>query len=180
MAAEAKSPSPLLNLPAELRNEIYELVLVSRYKIWPVPRADMNKKLNTTFSTKDTIPLQALLYTNQHVRRDAQSIYYGENVFAFPKESEVLGWLTDLEPHCRRLLRRVLLTWKLPVSKDEVGAFVTVHAFSAQIESSVVHFHAVGHDGRWGAFVSADELVSPAWEFRGGWWRWTGQESEDT
>jgi hypothetical protein len=62
--AETLSP-PLLELPGELRNRIYQLCLVSNPII-----------INST-----TFPEPSLLKTCKQVRKEASTIFYGENQF---------------------------------------------------------------------------------------------------
>lgn len=62
--------SPLLNLPAELRNHIFKLAVVKDHPIeiysWVAHRK------------------AALLATCKQIRSEALAIYYGENTFIFP------------------------------------------------------------------------------------------------
>lgn len=68
-----KKPSPFLDLPAEIRNEIYQEVLISP-KTFTVSRP-------AWFSISNT----GLLCVNKQIHSEATSFFYENNIFRFPQ-----------------------------------------------------------------------------------------------
>ena len=80
-ATDNKPTSRLLALPAELRNTIYELVLISPTDIViPAPSSPKSPGVTTTNLFP---PEPALLLTSHQIRHEALKIYYLSNRFRF-------------------------------------------------------------------------------------------------
>lgn len=71
-----RSRCPLLKLPAEIRNQIYDLVLVSR---WFGTYAHVD--VPTQLTRKRDWKQPALTYISRQVRRETTPISFGDNVF---------------------------------------------------------------------------------------------------
>lgn len=100
-----KQDSPLLKLPAELRNRIYEEALTSNTSVCLRPRPDCTPCWSPP----------ALLMTCQTVRNEASPIYYAKNVFKVKEliysdcDDVLITWLGVLEPGTRQQIRRIYL-----------------------------------------------------------------------
>lgn len=64
--------SNFFSLPRELRDQIYELVLLHRELINPSPESDLRQKLTPK-----------LLRVNKTIHREASSLFYAQNRFDF-------------------------------------------------------------------------------------------------
>lgn len=110
--------SPLLNLPAELRNRIYELTLVKGepVKILQIllPQQSSVRRSHTARTmmqmkaeNKDLAREPALLHTCQQVRNEATAIYYGGNTFYVRDKATLLNWSHAIGETKWAMLRRV-------------------------------------------------------------------------
>lgn len=118
---------PILALPAELRNQIYQEVFVDRWNVLvrTIERADWLQR-------KWSPP--ALLHTCSEIRNEASAVYYGGNTFHFCDEAAVVKefgygstlklWLKSLGREQRRLLRRIdiAITFDAIVARRELAA----------------------------------------------------------
>lgn len=97
--------SPLARLPAELRNYIYELVLIETQPI----------EVNWGYSNLWIAP--PLLQTCRQARSEAAPIYYSGSTFTIMHvntQTKLEAWLRTIGPDARRFLRqvRVGLGWE--------------------------------------------------------------------
>ncbi|KAK3648889.1 hypothetical protein LTR56_003825 [Elasticomyces elasticus] len=80
------SGSRLLQLPAELRNRIFELVVVKPQPI-PTARCKLCCKDQHAWPSERIIPQQpAVTRVNRQLRTEVLPIYYGQNTFWIPRE----------------------------------------------------------------------------------------------
>jgi hypothetical protein len=93
--------SPIFNLPAELRCNIYEEVLVSK---WPSLPLELNSPGGGSL-----LP-PALLQTCRVIRHEAQPIYYSENTF----EARQWGAPSNVQ-HDRESIAKFLAAWLKPL-----------------------------------------------------------------
>ena len=111
----------LLNLPSELRNTVYALVLL-----------DPNEKNFTKYEHKK--PREpALLHVNRQIRNEASGIFWGGNTFCFVQSPKAELWLHRLQPHKLAALRSVISShaahariWSMQIvqaKKDLQGLF---------------------------------------------------------
>lgn len=86
----------LTALPAELRNEIWRLVLILPHRVW------LNTHANVIHQQT------ALLKTSRQIRAEASSIFYGENKFhtsfALGREDHLVPWLSAIGRDNARLI----------------------------------------------------------------------------
>lgn len=109
------APLPcLLSLPAELRNEIYTLVLAD-------PTQKVHQITNQDFKS---LPIPGLLQTSRQLRREASPIYYSAHQFDFwlqrphhslkstdtPFTKPLLAWLHTISPYNLALIPSLRLT----------------------------------------------------------------------
>ena len=88
-----------MHLPAELRNTIYELVLVEE------------KSIEIPCAVSDIAPHEPVfLSTNLAIRREAAPIYYGANTFDVCDIGRAGYWLGMLSKRARSLVRSIRLT----------------------------------------------------------------------
>ncbi|KXS99159.1 hypothetical protein AC578_9821 [Pseudocercospora eumusae] len=106
--------APFLNLPAELRNDIYRLTLTSEEPIHL-----MDGKL------LDGPGEPALLAVCKQTRHEATRIWYEENAFEYEETSTTFGcfewtlladWLGKLGRHRCENLQRLVLSYQAPTS----------------------------------------------------------------
>jgi len=98
---------PLLGLPPELRNRIYDLVLISKREVL----------IKDTFSPP-------LLRTYRQIEAEASSIYYSQNLFIVTNaETLTLAWPKSLPAGMRDLIK----TFRLYVSHKFSWVNVTEH-----------------------------------------------------
>ena len=92
----------LLALPAEWRNRIYHLVLVSdqRIRITPSPQG---------FQHTDRTHEPSLIQTCRQIRREATTIYYSDNVFRANLLPDLVAWLKLIGEATRAMLKNVQL-----------------------------------------------------------------------
>ena len=99
------SSSPLLSLPAELRNTIYEYVL---------SKPDGTYVINDVFTRRVTAlrlgieqwSPPVLLAVNQQIRREAAAIHFSLNTFTYRGTGELRWWLAVIGANIA-LLRRI-------------------------------------------------------------------------
>ncbi|KAK4544193.1 hypothetical protein LTR36_004403 [Oleoguttula mirabilis] len=116
--------SPLLKLAAELRNNIYELVLIADS---PIDTRD-----------KKAAKVPALLSTCKHMRYEAAAIYYGQNTFSGAvglgdinqkrkSNLSIFSWLRAIgKEHCA-LIAKIILAWaRTPNAGDDALMVVEV------------------------------------------------------
>ena len=95
-------PSKLLQLPSELRNKIYELVLIQPHAIRiPLGQSESSKR--------------ALLRANHQIHDEAVGIYYGNNAFladcgVWFLNADLICWLRSLGWKKRLLLKDIRLS----------------------------------------------------------------------
>ena len=110
---------PLLDLPAEVRNQIYRDVLVLDQATELDPKSTKGKRHDLVVQARhnkryryDVQPRLRVLRVNKQVHREASSIYYGENEFRF---TNVSGWyilssfLLTIGPDNVHLLRSITI-----------------------------------------------------------------------
>ena len=106
----SKRPTTFLDLPAEIRNRIYELsVIRGAFCIYTYGGRPWSTVLDLYGASH--IPL-GLLQANRQIHLEAISILYGENIFMFPAEyggywMDFLSWLRHIGPENHKLLRKV-------------------------------------------------------------------------
>ncbi|CAK3936123.1 Hypothetical predicted protein [Lecanosticta acicola] len=112
----------LLNLPAELRNEIYELVLVSSGRI----------ELTTTRPKSLREP--AFLAISRQIRTEATAIYYGSNTFCRKvyyndgrRWSLLEKWLRKIGPERCSMLREMVISSGWTLNIDWVKGYLSKH-----------------------------------------------------
>lgn len=98
--------SPFIRLPPELRDDIYEMVLVQDHPIGISQPPD---------SKTSRVSFAALLQTCHQIRNEAIAIFYSSNSFVISTPGAnftrpcLKGWLGALEPETRLLIRRVFI-----------------------------------------------------------------------
>lgn len=103
--ATAPKPSRLESLPAELRNRIYNLVVVKDSSIPIAEDGRTHGAAKVLFTARQ--PTLALV--NRNVRCEVLPIYYGENTFCTDSLSrdsmtrDLSQWLQQIEPHVRHI-----------------------------------------------------------------------------
>lgn len=112
------TPFRLLDLPAEVRNQIYREILVLEDAIELNPKSTNPEQDERTRTRRlnryryDIQPRLRLLRTNKQIHHEATSIYYGENEFRF---THVQGWyvlaafLHTIGPENSKLLRSIAI-----------------------------------------------------------------------
>ncbi|KAI9721129.1 MAG: hypothetical protein M1828_005235 [Chrysothrix sp. TS-e1954] len=135
--------SSLLDLPAEIRNSIYRLVLVP-----PRPA------LHTQHITKQS-PNLALIHTCRQIHSEAMPLFYSENAFsAHPSLLTSMPWLIHpARPICSPNVIRWIRRWELGVRLDcdaRYGPEGAERAFNGmqelEIEAHEAMFDATGPD----------------------------------
>lgn len=117
MATTDISDLPLLNLPPELRNRIYQAVLTENGPVFLRKHG---------YGRANWRP-PALLATCRTIRREASSFYYNTNVFlvntlgAGNCDDLVIAWLSKLETRNRLQLQKIYLDNKLYFSNEIVS-----------------------------------------------------------
>ena len=104
--AAARQRSALLNLPAELRNKIYELCLVYEDTIsilWVARNTNERKQ----FQLKCHPHEPALVRTSRQLRYEGSPIYYAANSFHVRLRKSLYRWLTDIGERNRAMLNDV-------------------------------------------------------------------------
>ena len=91
--------SPLLELAAELRNNIYRLVLTSEIPV-AIKKSDLRGRT-------------ALLQTCRQIRNEASSVFYSENEFRIPLDNEnvehAVAWLKLANTQAKQIKRMSVL-----------------------------------------------------------------------
>ncbi|KAK5112303.1 hypothetical protein LTR85_011575 [Meristemomyces frigidus] len=118
--AHLHQDSPLLKIPPELRNIIYDLVLTSDKPI----------------DTQDTAAarVSALLATCTQIRREAAPIFYGQNTFSGTvhrpgrrvNEITIFHWLTSIGKQQCALIQSLTLWWTSDLSRMPVPELTSV------------------------------------------------------
>lgn len=134
----------IFGLPAELRTQIFELLLVSAEPIDTFPNSGFHRQANfsvgkCTSSAKSKPP--ALTRVNRQLRQEALAVFYGCNTFELHTEEpwvlESRRWLTEIQDHnFAHLLKRVRIrvfmlgasTFAITLTRVEERGFSTVSA----------------------------------------------------
>ena len=87
----AQQACKLLNLPPELRNRIYELVVGE----------NVFSKIGRSYS------VPPLLSTGRQIRSEASSVYYGGTKFGVFFPRSCFAWLSNLAPESQAQIRKV-------------------------------------------------------------------------
>lgn len=129
------SPPPtalLLKLPAELRNQIYELCITADVRILKVHshvklRTDERFSYNEDRHAPFWVTEPALLHVSRAIRAEASSIFYGMQIFRVYHAFTLRPWLFCLGAERRALLRRVecyqLTRWSEHNSSSTVNSY---------------------------------------------------------
>lgn len=111
-SASPPTTAPLLKLPAELRNQIYELCITFDVQTLKV-HSHVKLRGNGRFSYNQDrcapfwVTEPALLHVSRAIRAEASSIFYGMQTFPVYHAFTLRAWLFCLGPERRALLRRV-------------------------------------------------------------------------
>ncbi|KAK4539279.1 hypothetical protein LTR36_000833 [Oleoguttula mirabilis] len=114
---QQQASTNLLDLPAELRNQIYRYVVLTeseiRPKPWPSHLGDLQLQ-NASSSMQEP----ALARVNRRLRSESLSIYYGENTFRFDSDraAEFQRWSRAIGSNVRFLRMVWLDHWVLQTS----------------------------------------------------------------
>ncbi|KAF7194813.1 hypothetical protein HII31_03834 [Pseudocercospora fuligena] len=82
-AAEIEGKQYFLEMPAELRNEIYRMVLPTQTVRWFDPSRPHKDPINVRREDRIRFSEPAVLQVNRQMREEAWSIYYKQNQFIF-------------------------------------------------------------------------------------------------
>ena len=106
-----KAPrSPFLNLPAEIRNIIYDLVLV---KAKPISVTD-SQSVHTPAGIKRGVKQPSLLRVCRAIRAETLSVFYSGNNFTIGLSDYYgMDWLQDMPRSNRALVKSVLIPVKV-------------------------------------------------------------------
>ncbi|KAK5675328.1 hypothetical protein LTS10_012094 [Elasticomyces elasticus] len=116
----AATRAGLLQLPAELRNVIYELVLLSdgqfvttSFAVLPLPPLENPGDLVSRKCRSGVIP--ALLQTSQQMRTEAMPMYFANCLFFFAihdrngEFAKTLSWLQSTDPRALLCIQRLMI-----------------------------------------------------------------------
>lgn len=144
----AADPCLLLELPPELRNHIYEFVLVS-------PDEALIMKNSSS---------PALLRTCRQIREEASSLYYGQNIFLITNaESLCIQWLASVPAKMRAHIKTMRLYTNCRSSGHEAARYKrrlltslysTISRMSSATEISLE------------VFLKLDNAMKPVWTAR--------------
>lgn len=98
---ESGTCCPIFRLSPELRNHIYEPVLVSQHPFCLTTHGDPSDCGYDRYSVTAEPPL---VRTCRMIRQESLSIYYGCNTFQFRSYQALVDWLHGLGPAKRKLL----------------------------------------------------------------------------
>ncbi|KAK4494831.1 hypothetical protein PRZ48_014187 [Zasmidium cellare] len=108
------SKTTFLDLPAELRNEIYELAIERKTVV-------LSKSSKSNKKGRARSP--ALLLASKEIYRETLTIFYSKWTFHFESVAKLLSWLRTLGPQKRAFLRSVIVEdlFTLPQSGPLLG-----------------------------------------------------------
>lgn len=105
---ETPGYSPLLALPAELRNRIYEFVAVLEHEIHINVETKLRHSRKRCYEEHKHSPAEPRFFrTCQQIRKEATEIYYGNNAFEIFNLLQLRLWLKRLGEQRRKLLKRI-------------------------------------------------------------------------
>lgn len=121
VTALTTTKSSLLNLPAELRNEIYSLALISDALLETSTQYQLIERRGSfgAYYMRISLRVPSLLQTSRQIRAETLAIFYGANTFKFhthrPRRLDVSELLRPFGPFSRRipLLRNIQIKTKL-------------------------------------------------------------------
>ncbi|OSS50739.1 hypothetical protein B5807_04086 [Epicoccum nigrum] len=113
--------SPLLSLPAELRNIIYTHVLSNN--TYAVTSTTVIPWLTTSVSNSTTSPhALALLRTNRQIHAETRLLPFALNTFQFTSEEAFAPWLAKFDKEqCAAMAWVRLVTWKARYMVERKG-----------------------------------------------------------
>lgn len=102
-----KMPATLLALPAELRNHIWQLLLVAPCAIKLALEDDDGRVTARIQNYHEASPSATFLATNRQIHREATTYLYGDNTFVFAHDPRALWAFVKSIKKSARLARRV-------------------------------------------------------------------------
>ena len=149
------NPCHLLKLPAELRNRIYRLALISDEPVHIYVKLRCETVGSSEYSTTAYTSEPAFLATCKDIRKEALAVFYGGNIFRtpFPSTDIWQPWLLNIAPEKRRLLNNVRVHDRLLWSPREVNHALRdarrwVEAHQLEIKESALHVPTCEVDGK--------------------------------
>lgn len=121
--------SPFLNLPAELRNWIYEALLLEPEPI-TVARPPLFKDWTA----------HPLLHTCRQIRNEGSQIYFSSNIFVPYRVAEIdfmVAWLKMIGFQQYRMLRKIYLDDRYHLRESK--AKMTIRAYSTSLVYAGIH-----------------------------------------
>ena len=103
----APQNSLLLDLPPELRNTIYSLVLTNQEHVLVDPNSDVSETGDRFEPDDMVIKEPGFLRTCQMFRKEATTMYYSANAFYSIQCAKMLRWIKGIGPEKRALLKDV-------------------------------------------------------------------------
>jgi hypothetical protein len=110
-------PFPFLELPRELRDQIYEYALISRLDIIPGPRPIEHLGLHPSDSKP---PTPGLCLVNRKIYSEAIEILYGRNKFSFKTAGELVKFEEEIGSAHRKLVRSLDISTLLVTANSSV------------------------------------------------------------
>jgi hypothetical protein len=156
-------PFRFLDLPAELRNTIYELAVVH-------PNTVFIRRSSTTSKPEYEQPIPVLLSTSRQIRHEVQPIYYSQNKFGHigTHPRKVGFWFSSLGARCMELLRHIRV-FESFWTKDEVLEFVATVGGGGRVNAGAMFLPLKLAEGL--VWVSAEDLLGSGWIVEDGKWR---------
>lgn len=106
---ESVSTKGFFDLPAEMRNKIYELALQNEVVKYPKP-THSNKKGRAAFP--------GLLMASKRINKEVLEMFYSKVTFHFEVADKMLSWLRKLGLKKRNLVRKVIVSDTIEMKFD--------------------------------------------------------------
>lgn len=146
---DAGGGTPFLDLPPELRNEVYRQVLVVDYE----EESLLDNGHIVIGVHRPCVPEPALLAVNRQIRSETLSIFYGENVFRIAGSTMIMRFLRTADEEVIRALRYVQIATEPRRKPRDSAARIRqlLREFKSRgLRRSAIHFEAeAGEEIEW-------------------------------
>lgn len=137
----AAQNSLLLRLPAELRNRIYELVLVINGHLEVDPNFDAHAPFPfpgeaSELRMIEVIKEPALLRSCSEIRTEATEMYYTQNTFICCDRDKLLRWVTNLDVKRQKMLGDIRIARTYTMRSELARVYVDVELLRLELNKS--------------------------------------------
>ncbi|KAK4612299.1 hypothetical protein CLAFUW4_13453 [Fulvia fulva] len=149
-----KKPSPLLSLPAELRNHIWQLLLVAPCPIKLALEDDAGRITARIQNYHEASPSPSLLAVNKQIHNEATAYLHSDDTFTFAHDPRALWAFTKGIKKSARLVRHIDIAAPIAL-RQAAPVFAALQALTGLVTLEMSYNPRVAQSPR----VMADNLL---------------------